>query len=306
MENTNESLSQKEWLNGMPELIIVTGMSGAGRTEAMHFFEDLGYFCIDNLPSPLLENLITLTTVPGQGHFNKHIAVICDARNRDYFSDLMVQIKKLDQSNINYEILFLDAKDSVLVARYKASRRLHPMCRDIESIAQAVEKERALIFDLKERANHIIDTSDLPPNELKAKIRALYSTGKQKDGLNITVYSFGFKYGAPKDSDIVIDVRYLPNPYWVEELRKLTGLDEEVRNFVMLRPESEEFVSKWFSLLDTLIPGYIAEGKQHLAISVGCTGGQHRSVCIAQKTGDYLKSKGYRVSINHRDINRAK
>ncbi|MCF0105090.1 MAG: RNase adapter RapZ [Eggerthellaceae bacterium] len=300
------SIAKKEWLVGMPKLIIVTGMSGAGRTEAMHFFEDLGYFCIDNLPSPLLENLVELKKLSGNNNKDTHIAVICDARNQEYFADLMTQIKKLDSSNVNYQILFLDANNETLVARYKASRRLHPMSMDFESISQAVEKERALIFDLKEQANHIVDTSELPPNGLKNKIRTLFSTGQLKDGLNITVYSFGFKYGAPEDSDIVMDVRYLPNPYWTEELRKQTGLDEDVRKFVLFRPESEEFVAKWRSLLDTLIPGYISEGKQHLAISIGCTGGQHRSVCIAEDTGNYLKSKGYRVSITHRNIDRAK
>lgn len=289
-------------LLNMPELVIVSGMSGAGRTEAMHSFEDLGYFCVDNLPSSLIGSLLELTDISGQTSDKRRLAVVCDARNRIFFGSLAGELEKLKTSGIDYRILFLDAADEKLVARYKSSRRRHPLCADGASIAQGIERERELLFEIREEAHHIVDTTDMLPAQLRTAIRDLFAPGIAQQGLAVTVYSFGFKHGAPLDADLVMDVRFLPNPYYEPQLRPLTGLDKPVRDFVLYRPETEEFEKSWRALLDCVMPGYVAEGKQQLAIAVGCTGGQHRSVALAESTGDYLKKKGYRVSIAHRDL----
>lgn len=288
--------------SAMPELVIVTGMSGAGRTEAMHAFEDVGYFCIDNLPAGMIGDLLALEGMPGQPGAKRKLAVVCDARNRDFFSDLMCEVGRLKERGVDYRLLFLDADDEKLIARYKSSRRRHPLCDEGMTIAQGIQRERGLLFSLKEAASDIVDTTDLLPQQLKKTIRSLFSEGDERSALTVTVYSFGFKHGAALDADIVMDVRFLPNPYYESDLKKLTGLDAPVRDFVMYRPETEEFQKRWRALLDCVMPGYVAEGKQQLAIAIGCTGGQHRSVALAEATGEYLKSMGYRVSIAHRDL----
>ena len=289
-------------LEAMPDLVIVTGMSGAGRTEAMHVFEDLGYFCVDNLPANLIGNLIELNGLPGGEGEHKRLAVVCDARNGDYFGTLGDQLASLRERGIDYKMLFLDADDEKLVSRYKSSRRRHPLCTDGTTIAQGIDRERRLLMDLHDAADYVINTTDMLPQKLRSTIRTLFGTGNERRGLSVTVYSFGFKHGAPLDADVVMDVRFLPNPYYDPELRPLTGLDAPVRDYVMLREETIEFCKRWQDLLDVIMPGYVAEGKQQLAIAVGCTGGQHRSVALAESTGDYLKTKGYRVSVAHRDL----
>ena len=289
-------------LEEMPELVIITGMSGAGRTEAMHTFEDLGYFCVDNLPSSLIGNLLSLDGIPGLPDGSRRLAVVCDARNRNFFADLKTELMKLKAQGVVYRLLFLDADEEKLISRYKSSRRRHPLCADGASIAQGIERERNLLFDLKENAHDVIDTTSMLPPQLRSTIRSLFAPGEERTGLSITVYSFGFKHGAPIDADLVMDVRFLPNPFYVPSLRPQTGLDEAVRDYVLCRSETEEFLKRWYALLDCVMPGYVAEGKQQLAIGIGCTGGQHRSVAIAEATGHYLKSKGYRVSIAHRDL----
>ena len=286
----------------MPELVVVSGMSGAGRTEAMHAFEDLGYFCVDNLPSSLIGNLLELAGMPGQPDGKRRLAVVCDARNRDFFPRLASELDALNRRGIDHRVIFLDAADEKLVARYKSSRRRHPLCEDGGSISQGIERERELLQELRASAHHVIDTTDMLPPKLRATIRDLIAPGEERDALSVTVYSFGFKHGSPLDADLVMDVRFLPNPYYDPDLRALTGLDAPVRDFVLYRSETEEFQEKWRALLDVVMPGYVAEGKQQLAIAVGCTGGQHRSVALAESTADYLKAKGYRVSIAHRDL----
>ena len=237
-------------LASMPELVIVSGMSGAGRTEAMHSFEDLGYFCVDNLPSSLIGNLLELTGMPGQPDEHRRLAVVCDARNRDFFANLTAELAKLKAQGIGYRILFLDAADEKLVARYKSSRRRHPLCADGASIAQGIDRERDLLFEVREAAHHVVDTTDMLPAQLRATIRALFAPGSEQQGLAVTVYSFGFKHGAPLDADLVMDVRFLPNPYYEPQLRALTGLDKPVRDYVLYRPETEEFEQRWRALLD--------------------------------------------------------
>ena len=228
--------------------------------------------------------------------------MVCDARNRDFFPNLKGEVENLEHKGIDVCVLFLDAADDKLVARYKSSRRRHPLCTDGTTIAQGIERERQMLYDLREMAHHVVDTTDMLPQQLRETIRSIFARGNERRGLAITVYSFGFKHGAPTDADLVMDVRFLPNPYYDPDLRFLTGLDAPVRDFVMYREETVEFVKRWRALLDCVMPGYVAEGKQQLAIAIGCTGGQHRSVAIAESTGDYLKSNGYRVSVAHRDL----
>lgn len=289
-------------IDSMPELVIITGMSGAGRTEAMHAFEDLGYYCVDNLPSSLISNLLQLKGMPGTKDGGRKLAVVCDARNGEYFDDLHQQIANMRKQGRDCQVLFLDANDDKLIARYKSSRRRHPLCNDGSSIAQGIARERDILYDVRQSANHVINTTEMLPPQLRSNIRQLFAPGQERQGLQVTVYSFGFKHGAPTDADLVMDVRFLPNPYYDPNLRPLTGLDSAVRDFVMYRPETQEFQEKWRALLDCVMPGYVAEGKQQLAIAIGCTGGQHRSVALAESTADYLKQKGYRVSIAHRDL----
>lgn len=297
-----EEASGSMAIEKMPELILLTGMSGAGRTEAMHVFEDMGYFCVDNLPASLIDNLLELHEFPGQEGKSRHLAVVCDARNLEFFRDVDEEIAHFENLGLSYKIIFLDASDEKLVSRYKASRRRHPLCGDGASVIQGIERERDLLGQLKKSADAIIDTTDMLPQELRREVQSLFGEEENRKELSVTVYSFGFKHGAPADADLVIDVRFLPNPYYDPKLRSFTGLDAPVRDYVLYRPETEEFLKRWRALLDCVMPGYVAEGKQQLAIGVGCTGGQHRSVALAQATGDYLKSRGYRVSIAHRDL----
>ena len=219
-------------LENMPELVIVSGMSGAGRTEAMHAFEDLGYFCVDNLPSALIGNLLALTGMPGQPDNHRRIAVVCDARSGGFFKSLMEELSKLKSAGVDYRVLFLDADDEKLIARYKSSRRRHPLCTDGSSIANGIEREREMLYDVRKQAHHVINTTDMMPAQLRSTIRALFAPGEERQGLQVTVYSFGFKHGAPVDADLVMDVRFLPNPYYDPELRPLTGLDKPVRDYV--------------------------------------------------------------------------
>ena len=286
-----------------PELVLITGMSGAGRTEAMHVFEDLGYFCVDNLPTRLIDSLVELQMQDKEDvEQAKKIAFVCDARNGKYFAELADEIRKIRATDTNIRVVFLDANDEKLVARYKASRRRHPLCDEGTTIAEGIQREKSMMLPIKEMADTVIDTSDLLPQNLRQQLRSMFESSTSSRGLSVTVYSFGFKHGAPVDADIVIDVRFLPNPYYVAELKPLTGLDSAVRDYVMLRDETVEFEKKWHELLDVLMPGYVKEGKQQLAIGIGCTGGQHRSVAIAESTGAYLQNKGYRASIAHRDL----
>lgn len=284
-----------------PDLIIITGMSGAGRTEAMHTFEDLGYFCIDNLPPSLLMNLVSLAGLqPGS---MRRLAVVCDLRSKEFFPELIDELHHFDEIGLSHTLLFLDASDESLLRRYKTNRRRHPMCDDGMTIVAGIKREREMLSEAREIANYVIDTSQARTQDLRKEIRDLFSGGdSEMTGLGVNVFSFGFKHGSPMDADIVIDVRFLPNPYYEPELRGLTGLDEAVRTYVLSSKETQDFLASWYHLLDTIMPGYVSEGKQHLSIGVGCTGGQHRSVVLAVKTGEYLAQAGYRVTTTHRDI----
>lgn len=283
-----------------PDLIIITGMSGAGRTEAMHTFEDLGYFCIDNLPPSLLLNLVSLAGLNAGS--SRKLAVVCDLRSKEFFGELEREMDKLAEMGISTTVLFLDSSDEQLLNRYKATRRRHPLAEGDMSILDGIHRERELLAQARKRADYVLDTSKYRPQETREKIRSLFATANDLEEMHISVYSFGFKHGAPADADIVMDVRFLPNPYYDKELRHKTGLDQEVSDFVLEQPETQRFLERWYALLDEIVPGYIAEGKQYLSIGVGCTGGQHRSVVLANMTGQHLAQAGFRVNTTHRDL----
>ena len=295
-----ESLDEIDPTSFGPDLIIITGMSGAGRTEAMHTFEDIGYFCIDNLPPSLLMNLVSLAGL-NTGTLRK-LAVVCDLRAKEFFPELTAELAKLKEMGLSYTMLFLDSSDEELLNRFKASRRRHPLCDNGMTIVAGIRRERQLLTECKQMADYVLDTSTERPQDMREKLRSLFTDQSAQEGLGVSVYSFGFKHGAPTDADIVIDVRFLPNPFYERELRDKTGMDEEVKDYVLGKDETKEFLKRWFSLLDFVMPGYVKEGKQYLSIAVGCTGGQHRSVVLANATGQHLSQEGYRITTTHRDL----
>jgi len=279
--------------------VIVTGLSGAGKTQAIRCLEDLGFFCVDNLPPALILKFYNLCHQT-EGKIDK-IAAVMDIRGGEFFDDLFESLNQLKAKNYNYEILFLDASDDVLIKRFKETRRNHPLAPD-GRIQSGIDEERVRLAEVKSRANNIIDTSNLTSRQLKEEIAHIFLEGKEFEGLIISVVSFGFKYGIPLDSDLVFDVRFLPNPYYVEDLRRQSGKDKGVIDYVMQWPDTGEFLNKVMDMIEFLIPRYIKEGKSHLVISVGCTGGRHRSVVIANQICELLKMNKHRVIIEHRDI----
>lgn len=281
-------------------LVIVTGMSGAGKSTAMKMMEDMGFFCIDNLPIPLLDKLVDFTK--SFDTQQKKIAIGIDARSGESLNSLNTVLDELSKKDIKYEILFLDAEDNVLVKRYKETRRSHPLAHG-ERVDKGIRRERRKLEYLKEKADYIIDTSRLLTRELKAELERIFVKDEEFNSLYVTILSFGFKYGIPADSDIVMDVRFLPNPYYVDGLRPKTGNDVEIQQYVMQFPEAKEFLDKLEDLVSFLIPHYIDEGKNQLVISIGCTGGKHRSVTLANELYKRLDgNKDYGLKIEHRDI----
>lgn len=280
--------------------VIVTGMSGAGKSTTLKMLEDVGYFCIDNLPIPLVPKLAELLRIPN-AEVNR-VALGMDSRSGQELVELKQVLKQMDELNFSYEILFLESSDDVLVKRYKETRRTHPLAGDAR-VDQGIQKERTAIAFLKERADYIVDTSQMLARELKVELNKIFVEGKRFKSLYITVLSFGFKYGIPSDADLVFDVRFLPNPYYIEELRFQSGNDKEVREFVMDNGKAQEFLDKLLDMVHFLIPNYIAEGKHQLVIAIGCTGGKHRSVTLTNRLYEELNSEdSYGVKIEHRDI----
>ena len=280
--------------------VIVTGMSGAGRSTALRALEDAGYFCVDNLPISLIEKFSELI-YPGNTEVTK-VALGIDIRSGKAFNELAATLEELTVAGVNYEILFLDSSDDVLVKRYKETRRSHPLAQN-GRVADGIQEERKRLEFLKKQADYIIDTSHLLTRELKQELDKIFVQNKNFKNLVITVLSFGFKYGIPTDSDLVFDVRFLPNPYYYEELRKLSGNDKPVQDFVMGFEVSHRFLDKLIDMIQFLIPNYVLEGKNQLVISIGCTGGKHRSVTLANKLYERLRNNAdYAVRIEHRDI----
>ena len=284
------------------EFLIVTGLSGAGKSRAMDALEDIGFYCADNIPPKLIETFYEFTR-QAKGTLSR-VAVVTDIRGGDMFPSLLETLDEMKREKKEYRLLFLDANDTVLVNRFQETRRKHPLSDNcLGSLEQAVRLERDVLRPVKERADYVIDTSFLSPAQLKERISGLF-LGDASDALMIHCISFGFKYGAPAEADIVMDVRCLPNPYYVEELKNLTGLDEPVRSYVMKWDRTKGFVRRFFDLLDFMIPLYCDEGKSQLVIAVGCTGGHHRSVTLVELLYNHLLQKNLRASVNHRDIHK--
>ena len=282
-------------------LVIVTGMSGAGKSTALKMLEDMGYFCVDNLPVPLIPKFAELLAVPGT-EMNK-AALGVDIRSGQSFQELANVLKVLDEGGCQYEILYLESSDDVLVKRYKETRRFHPLAGSDGRVEDGLKRERELLGFLKKKADYLVDTSHMLTRELKAELNKIFVRNKEYKNLYITVLSFGFKYGIPNDADLVFDVRFLPNPYYVEGLRPKNGNDKEIQDFVMQYKEAHVFLDKLEDMIKFLIPNYITEGKSQLVIAIGCTGGKHRSVTLANELFKRLeKQKQFGIKIEHRDI----
>ena len=279
--------------------VIVTGMSGAGKSSALKFLEDINYFCVDNMPPALLPKFAELCYE--QDNSIEKVAMGIDIRGGKLFYDLFSMLFQLQENGYDYEILFLDASDSVLIKRYKETRRSHPLSRR-GSIEEGISKERDMLKEVKAKANYIIDTSNVLTRELKEQINRIFRDDEKFESLVITVCSFGFKYGIPVDSDLVFDVRFLPNPYYIPKLKELSGNDKPVSDYVMQLSESKAFLDKLIDMLEFLIPHYIHEGKNSLVISIGCTGGRHRSVTLANALFTALGQAQHTVLLKHKDV----
>ncbi len=284
------------------EFIIITGLSGAGKSVAMKNMEDIGYYCVDNIPPMLVSIFYELCEKSSDEHMKK-IAVVTDIRAGDVFDDLFASLDKLRAANKKYKILFLDARDDVLLRRFKETRRKHPLSENSVSTEGAVMLERELLMPVKSRADYVIDTSLLSNTQLKERITALF-LGNVTLGLTVTCMSFGFKYGLPAEADLVFDVRCLPNPFYIPELKPHTGLDSCVFDYVMQFEQSKGYAERMLDLVDFSLPLYRSEGKSQLVIAVGCTGGKHRSVTLTRVLYKHLLDDGQRTIVHHRDINK--
>ncbi len=279
------------------QVVLITGLSGAGKSHALNCFEDLGYYCVDNMPPTLLPKFTDLFLQSE----NKKVALVCDMRGAAFFEDLFEALQELEDCNIDYEILFLIADDDVLIRRFKETRRRHPLGKD--SLPEAIKKEREALSELRGKASREIDTSNLKPWELKAKIVEIFEPEQREKNMQVRILSFGFKYGLPPHADLVFDVRFLPNPHYVDHLKNLTGEDEQVIEYLWRWSETAAYFKKAKDLLDFSIPYYVKEGKTSLVIAVGCTGGKHRSVVLADEFGRSLGAR-FSISVEHRDINK--
>jgi UPF0042 nucleotide-binding protein len=278
--------------------VIVTGMSGSGKATAMKMLEDAGYYCADNMPVPLIEKFMELLAMPDNGI--QKVALGLDVRADQSFEEVNQLVKRLRES-YKFEILFLESNDSVLLKRYKELRRVHPLSVDGD-MASGIIRERALLASIKQAADYVIDTTNLLTRELKVELDKIFVKNQSYNSLMVNVMSFGFKYGIPAEADLVFDVRFLPNPFYIDELKQKTGLDREVQDYVMGFEEANVFLDKLVDMINFLIPNYINEGKYQLVIAIGCTGGQHRSVTLAGELYNRLKDKGdYGLTLRHRD-----
>lgn len=282
--------------------VIVTGMSGGGKSTAMRMLEDSGFFCVDNLPVPLIEKFMELLMMPNN-EISK-AALGLDVRADQSFGDAMKILNKMRQNGFVFEILFMDAGDATLMKRYKESRRVHPLCTPEDNrIESGIRREREILTAMKKQADYIIDTSKLLTRELKEEIDRIFVQNGEYNNLIVSIVSFGFKHGIPADADLVFDVRFLPNPFYIDELKYLTGNDRGVQDYVMGFPEAGQFLDRLEDMLQFLIPNYIKEGKYQLVVAIGCTGGKHRSVTLANELYGRMKDKGnYGLTLSHRDV----
>ncbi|MGQ9763326.1 MAG: RNase adapter RapZ [Armatimonadota bacterium] len=288
-------------------LVIITGISGSGKSMAINTFEDLEFFCIDNLPPKLIPNTIELWSPPNE---TQNVAIVADVRAGQFFDDLLEVCRSLRERELEHfsrpTVLFLDASDAELIKRFKETRRKHPLVTNERGISEAIQLERTMLEDLKENADKIIDTTNLEPEHLRQLIREFFGPESAQERLMIAVVSFGFKHGVPLDADLVFDVRFLVNPFWVPRLKDLNGTHPNVARYVLSDPLTEPLLEKLFDLAEFTIPQYIREGKAYLTIAIGCTGGKHRSVVIANELARFLASRNYVVRVEHRDLYQAR
>jgi RNase adapter protein RapZ len=282
------------------DFTIITGLSGAGRSEVAKSFEDLGYFVVDNLPPALIGKMAELAAASGTP---ARVAIVADVRGGVFFGELSKGLQELKSQGIPYRIVFLEAADEDLVKRYEATRRRHPLA-PADRVVEGIRKERLMMQSLKEGADVILDSSGMSPHDLRDRVRELFARTPAETHMQVSVVSFGYKHGLPRDADLVVDVRFLPNPHWIDRLRPLPGTNQEVRNYVMGQRAYGEFMKKLRALLDTAVPGYMAEGKSYLTIAIGCTGGRHRSVVVADELVSYFQKHGHQVVVEHRDLDR--
>ncbi len=280
--------------------VVVTGMSGGGKSTALRMLEDVGFYCVDNLPVPLIEKFVELIAMPGS-EVSK-VALGLDVRADQPFEDAQKALMKLREHGYSFEILFMEASDQALLKRYKETRRLHPLSPG-GRVEDGILKERKILEAIRGRSDYVIETTNLLTRELKEEIDRIFVQNEEYNSLMVTILSFGFKHGIPADADLVFDVRFLPNPFYIEELKYKTGNDREVQDYVMGFPEAETFIEKLSDLLEFLIPNYVKEGKYQLVVGIGCTGGKHRSVTLANRLFERMKNRGnYGLKIAHRDV----
>ena len=296
----SQSMRVAESRNRVPDVVVITGMSGSGRTQALHVFEDMGYFCIDNLPPRLMLQLAELVGI--NSGVGRHLAVTCDLRSQGLFDEITESLSQLREHELSCQVVFLDTSDEVLMRRYDENRRRHPLAKPGESLASAISRERAQLSAVRDAADLVIDTSKLRTQALRTRLRRAFSELTDQQLMEVSVFSFGFKHGMPVEADLMIDVRFLPNPYYIKDIRAYTGLEAPVRDYVLGKEETREFLGHLYELVDYLLPLYQREGKRRLMIAVGCTGGAHRSVAISEALGAHLRALGQTVSVTHRDI----
>ncbi len=283
------------------KFLVVTGQSGAGKSRTASILEDLGYYCVDNLPPELIQQFaeVCLATT---GRFER-VALVSDVRAGQSFEGLLSGLKALDSMGLEYSIVYIEAENDAIIKRYKESRRSHPLSRDGTALTDAIEKEKKLLSPVRTRANYIINTTSLSTARLRSELIRLFEEEPQR-AMAVRIQSFGFKYGTPEDADLVFDVRFLPNPYYIADLKPKSGLTPEVRDFIFKYQQTLDFMAKLEDLLAFMLPHYYEEGKTSLVIAVGCTGGRHRSVAVAKEIGDYVAKRGYPTTVGHRDIGR--
>jgi len=286
------------------ELILISGLSGAGKSQVASVMEDIGFFVVDNMPAPLIPRFAELT-MAGQAKYDR-VAVVSDVRGGQTFDGLFAALEDLTAMGCAYKILYVEASPETIIKRYKETRRIHPLAKGGRSLDEAVHRERAILEPVRARAEYIIDTTALSTAKLRGEVLRLFADGGPERAMSVSVTSFGFKYGIPIEADLVFDVRFLPNPFYIAELRHQTGLDKPVYDFVFGYQQTKDFMVHLENLVGFLLPRFVEEGKAALVIAVGCTGGQHRSVAVTRALAEFIRQKGYEATENHRDMTRAR